>query len=157
MGKEIERKFLVEGDGWRGSANGLFYRQGYLNSAKDRIVRVRAIGADRAYLTVKGPASGAVRDEFEYEIPRADADYMLDGLAEKPLIEKTRFKIPCGDFIWEIDEFAGDNAGLVLAEIELQSEGQSFPKPSWLGLEVTGDPRYFNSSLIKNPFKNWRQ
>lgn len=155
MGKEIERKFLVNGDGWRGLAKGQFYRQGYLSSAKNRIVRVRAIGDAKAYLTIKGETTGAARDEFEYEIPRADADYMLNELAEKPLIEKTRFKIPFGDFIWEIDEFAGDNAGLLLAEIELRSEGQSFPKPAWVGREVTGDPRYFNSSLIKNPYKNW--
>lgn len=156
MGKEIERKFLVNGDGWRGLAKGLFYRQGYLSSVKNRIVRVRAIGDDRAWLTVKGPATGIARDEFEYEIPRADADYMLDALAEKPLIEKMRYKIPCGGFVWEIDEFAGDNTGLVLAEIELRSEDQNFPRPAWLGREVSGDPRYFNSSLIKNPYKNWR-
>lgn len=154
MGKEIERKFLVKGDAWRKLAKGVKYRQGYLNSAKERTVRVRTVG-DKAFLTIKGVTVGATRAEFEYEIPMKDCDFMLDNLAEKPLIEKERFKIPMDGFVWEIDEFFGDNQGLIVAEIELQSEDQPFPKPDWIGEEVTGDPRYFNSSLIKHPYTAW--
>lgn len=157
MGIEIERKFLTAGDEWRESAQGILYRQGYLNSAAGRTVRIRAVGEDRAFLTIKGMGSGWARPEFEYEIPRADCDFMLAHLAEQPLIEKIRYKIPFGGFVWEIDEFCGVNAGLVIAEIELASEEEKFPRPAWLGREVTGDARYHNSSLIKNPYKNWRQ
>ncbi len=155
MAKEIERKFLVRGEGWRSLAKGTLYRQGYLNSAKERTVRIRTAG-DAAFITVKGLSVGATRSEFEYEIPVDDARAMLDVLAEKPLIEKRRYKIPAGSLTWEIDEFLGDNAGLIVAEIELASETQEFEKPAWLGEEVTGDPRYFNSNLIKNPFKRWK-
>lgn len=154
MGTEIERKFLVAGDAWRALAPGVAYRQGYLNSAKERTVRIRTVG-ERAYLTVKGPSVGATRAEYEYEIPPADCNAMLDTLAERPLIEKTRYKIPYGGLTWEVDEFFGDNAGLVVAEVELGSEGQAFEKPAWIGQEVTGDPRYFNSNLIKRPFTTW--
>lgn len=155
MAKEIERKFLVKGESWRSLAKGTLYRQGYLNSAKERTVRVRTAG-DAAFITVKGLSVGATRSEFEYEIPVDDARAMLDALAEKPLIEKRRYKIPAGTLTWEIDEFLGDNSGLIVAEIELASETQEFEKPVWLGEEVTGDPRYFNSNLIKNPFKRWK-
>jgi len=93
--------------------------------------------------------------EFEYEIPATDADVMLDELCEKPIIEKNRYKIPKGKLVWEIDEFFGENDGLVVAEVELESEDQSFAKPEWVGAEVTGDPKYFNSNLIQNPYKNW--
>lgn len=152
MATEIERKFRVKEGSWR-NAKGMRYRQGYLNSAKERVVRVRTIN-DKGYLTIKGLTVGASRLEFEYEIPRADADLLLD-ICEKPLIEKTRFKVIEGGFVWEIDEFFGDNRGLIVAEVELDSEDQDFPKPDWVLEEVTGDPRYFNSNLIKKPYKMW--
>lgn len=154
MAKEIERKFLIKGEAWRALAEGTMYRQGYLNSAKERTVRVRTVG-DKAFLTIKGITVGATRAEYEYEIPFADCNALLDDLAEKPLIEKKRYKIRQGEFIWEIDEFFGDNQGLIVAEIELTSEDQQFGKPDWIGEEVTGDPRYFNSNLIKHPFTRW--
>ena len=152
MAKEIERKFLVKDGAWR-NEKGTQYCQGYLNSVKERVVRVRTIN-DKGYLTIKGLTVGASRLEFEYEIPRQDADLLLD-ICEKPLIEKTRFKVVEGGFVWEIDEFFGENQGLIVAEVELESEDQDFPKPDWVQEEVTGDPRYFNSNLIKNPYKMW--
>jgi adenylate cyclase len=154
MGKEIERKFLVKGDVWRDLAKGTSYRQGYLNSAKERTVRIRTIN-DQAFLTVKGLTVGATRAEYEYEIPLADCNAMLDALAEKPIIEKKRYKVPSAGLTWEIDEFFGENAGLIVAEVELESEGQAFRKPEWVGEEVTADPRYFNSNLIKHPYTRW--
>jgi CYTH domain-containing protein len=154
MGKETEKKFLVQGDVWRSLVKGTAYRQGYLNSAKERTVRVRTI-ADKGYLTVKGITTGATRAEYEYEIPAAEAEAMLTDLCEKPLIEKTRYKIQAGSHVWEIDEFLGENQGLVVAEVELTSKDQAFQKPEWIGGEVTGDPRYFNSNLIKHPFTRW--
>ena len=152
MAKEIERKFLVKEGSWR-NEKGTRYRQGYLNSMKERVVRVRTIN-DKGYLTIKGLTVGASRLEFEYEIPRQDADLLLD-ICEKPLIEKTRFKVEEKGFVWEIDEFLEENQGLIVAEVELETENQDFPKPDWVLEEVTGDPRYFNSNLIKNPFKLW--
>ena len=121
MAQEIERKFLLKNDAWRALAQGTLYRQGYLNSAKERTVRVRTIG-DQAFLTIKGMNVGARRAEYEYSIPLVDCNAMLDTLAEKPLIEKKRYKIQRGDVTWEIDEFFGDNLGLIVAEVELQSE-----------------------------------
>lgn len=157
MSKEIEKKFLVIGDAWREGAEGTHYRQGYLNSAKERTVRIRTIN-DKAYLTVKGITVGCTRLEFEYEIPHADCVKMLDELAEKPIIEKTRYKIPAGnDLIWEIDEFHGVNEGLIVAEIELPSEDAPFIKPDWIGEEVSSDPRYFNSNLVSHPFTTWNK
>ena len=153
MGTEIERKFLVTGTAWK-TAPGKRYRQGYLNSVKERVVRVRTID-DRGYLTVKGLTIGASRAEFEYEIPLEDASQMLDQLCERPLIEKTRYRVEHGGLVWEIDEFFGDNQGLVVAEVELESESQPFERPAWAGDEVTGDPRYFNSNLIKMPYSTW--
>ena len=155
MGQEIERKFLLKNDGWRALASGTLYRQGYLNSAKERTVRIRTIG-EHAFLTIKGITTGATRAEYEYPIPLEDCNAMLDTLAEKPVIEKKRYKIRQGDLTWEIDEFFGDNAGLIVAEIELQSEGQTFEKPEWLGAEVTADPRYFNSNLVRHPYTKWQ-
>ena len=152
MAEEIERKFLVKKEIWR-NQEGRAYRQGYLNSAKERIVRVRTID-DKGYLTVKGLTVGATRLEFEYEIPRRDAEAMLD-ICEKPLIEKTRYTLEAEGFVWEVDVFGGENQGLIVAEVELESEDQAFPRPDWVGEEVTGDPRYFNSNLIKNPFTKW--
>lgn len=155
MGKEIERKFLVIGEAWRGLAQGTLYRQGYLNSAKERTVRVRTVG-DRAFLTIKGLTVGASRVEYEYEIPFEDGNFLLDNLAEKPIIEKKRYRIPQGKFVWEIDEFFGENQGLIVAEIEMESEDEAFDRPEWAGQEVTGDPRYFNSNLIRHPYTRWQ-
>jgi CYTH domain-containing protein len=155
MAMEIERKFLVKGDAWRALAKPTMYRQGYLNSAKERTVRVWTAGDKQAFLTIKGLAVGATRAEYEYEIPFDEGKAMLDTLAEKPLIEKKRYKIHVGGLTWEVDEFLGDNAGLIVAEVELKSEDQAFDRPSWLGEEVTGDPRYYNANLIKKPFTQW--
>ncbi len=152
MAKEIERKFLLKGGFWPHETV-MRCRQGFLNSFKERTVRVRTIG-DKGYLTVKGIAVGASRMEFEYEIPYQDAITLLD-ICEKPLIEKNRYSVKEGDLIWEIDEFFGENQGLIIAEVELESEDQEFPKPDWVGEEVTGDPRYFNANLIKNPYTKW--
>ena len=154
MRKEIERKFLIVGHAWRALAQGIMYRQGYLNSAKERTVRVRTAG-DKAFLTIKGVTVGAARTEYEYEIPLADGNALLDNLAEKPLIEKKRYKIPQKALVWEIDEFFGENQGLIVAEIELAREDQTFDTPEWIGEEVTHDSRYFNSNLIRHPFTTW--
>lgn len=153
MGKEIERKFLIVGDAWKSLGAGTLFRQGYLNSAKERVVRARIMG-ERAALTIKGITTGATRLEFEYDIPVADAAELLE-LCEQPLIEKTRYKIPFGGLVWEIDEFHGVNDGLIVAECELESEEQAIDKPDWVGEEVTGDPRYFNSNLIAHPYSTW--
>lgn len=154
MAREIERKFLVTGTEWKRLAGAARCRQGYLLSAKERSVRVRTID-NRGYLTVKRITIGAARWEYEYEIPAADAEAMLADLCEKPLIEKNRYRIAMGSHIWEIDEFLGENSGLVVAEVELKSEGETFDKPAWIGKEVTGDPRYFNTSLTRKPFTKW--
>lgn len=154
MGKEIERKYLVSGEDWKELAEGIEYRQGYLSTVKERTVRVRTIG-NAGYLTIKGITSGASRLEYEYEISVSDANEMLDQLCERPLIEKKRYKIENDGLVWEVDEFFGENDGLIVAEVELEDEDQKIDKPSWIGEEVTGDPRYFNSNLIKTPFKNW--
>jgi len=154
MGTEIERKFLLQGDAWRSLAPGIRYRQGYLSSAKERTVRIRTAG-NAAFLTVKGLVKGATRTEYEYAIPLTDGNDMLDTLAEQPLIEKVRYTIEHGNVIWEVDEFLGENQGLVVAEVELSSEDQPFDKPVWVGEEVTGDPRYFNSSLVAHPYSRW--
>jgi len=154
MGKEIERKFLVQGEDWRKLAKGTSYRQGYLSSVKERTVRVRTID-DKGFLTIKGVTVGASRAEYEYPVPGADADEMLTNLCEKPLIEKKRYKIPQASFTWEVDEFFGDNQGLIVAEIELPTEDARFDKPAWIGREVTGNPLYFNSNLTKHPFTRW--
>ena len=154
MAQEIERKFLVVGDAWRALAEGVVYRQGYLSTDADRTLRVRTVGA-KGYLTVKGITVGATRTEFEYEIPLADADAMLDELCLRPIIEKTRHKIPFDGLVWEVDVFAGDNDGLVVAEVELASEDQEFRLPDWIGEEVTDDPRYYNANLVAHPYKAW--
>ncbi len=154
MAKEIERKFLVKGEEFKNLVKGINYRQGYLSTVKERTVRVRTIDSE-GFLTVKGITVGASRAEYEYKIPAADANEMLDNLCEKPIVEKNRYKIAQGKHTWEIDEFLGVNLGLIVAEIELGAEDEKFEKPSWIGEEVTGDPKYFNSNLIKNPFSSW--
>ena len=155
MGLEIEKKFLVKGDSWRSLGKASPYRQGYLSSEKERTVRVRTI-EDKAYLTIKGISRGAVRSEWEYEIPYEDALTMLEQVCETPLIEKVRHKIEYEGLIWEVDEFSGENEGLIVAEVELQSEEQTFDKPEWIGPDVTEDPRYFNANLIHYPYRMWK-
>lgn len=152
---EIERKFLVQGNAWRQGATGVRYRQGYLCTDKHRTVRVRTAG-DRAFLTIKGLSQGASRAEYEYEIPSEDADAMLDTLCHRPLIEKTRYRIPADDLVWEIDEFKGENAGLIVAEVELNSADQPVRLPPWLGKEVTDDPCYYNANLVRTPYSAWQ-
>lgn len=152
MAIEIERKFLVVGEQWR-TAKSRLYCQGYLNRDSKRTVRVRIAG-DRAFLTIKGPTVGASRSEFEYEIPVDDAVQMLP-LCEQPLIEKNRYIVEHAGLTWEVDEFLGSNAGLVVAEVELESESQPVELPDWIGQEVTGDSKYYNSRLSQNPFSEW--
>ena len=154
MAKEIERKFLVKKDAWPKSNGGKRHRQGYLSLVKERIVRIRTVNG-KGFITVKGINIGAARLEYEYEIPHADAKEMLERLCLRPLIEKTRYRIPCGDLIWEVDEFEGENRGLVVAEVELQNPEQAVSIPGWVDQEVTGDPRYFNDSLVSHPFAKW--
>ena len=156
MGKEIEKKFLVKGNNYKDFyIKKIFIKQGFLNTKKERVVRIRTTG-EKAYITIKGTGKGAVRPEFEYEIPVKDAIKLLETICEKPIIEKNRHIIPWGNFEWEVDEFLSDNNGLVIAEIELQYENQEFPKPDWLGTEVTDDPKYFNSNLVKSPYSSWQ-
>jgi CYTH domain-containing protein len=154
MGLEIERKFLVTDNAWKALATGVPCRQGYLSSAEVRSVRVRIAGG-KGSLTVKGVTEGVTRAEFEYAIPVEDAAAMLDSLCEKPLIEKTRYRIPFGAHTWEVDEFHGENAGLVVAEVELGSADEEPALPAWVGREVSSDARYFNSNLVKRPFTTW--
>lgn len=156
MSTEIERKFLVRGDRWKTLGQGTSIQQGYLSSHPDRIVRVRIDGA-AAMLTIKGRTVGMTRGEWEYPIPLADAQSFLAELCEKPLIEKTRYRILDEGMLWEVDEFYGDNAGLVVAEIELESEDQAFSKPDWVGQEVTDDARYFNANLLRYPYSAWSE
>ncbi len=153
MGIEIERKFLVIGEDWKRGATPQHIGQGYLNRDKQRTVRVRIAG-EKAWMTVKGVSQGAIRPEFEYPIPLEDASQLLK-LCEGSPVEKFRWRVPQGGLVWEVDEFIGDNAGLVVAELELSAEDQQFDKPAWVGLEVTGDARYFNSSLAGRPYRDW--
>ncbi|GAB6054174.1 CYTH domain-containing protein [Magnetospira thiophila] len=154
MATEIERKFLISNEGWRALAEGVLYRQGYLSTDKERTVRVRTVGS-KGFLTIKGITVGMSRTEFEYEIPVDEANAMLDALCQQPIIEKRRYKIPLDGLVWEVDEFSGVNAGLIVAEVELDSEDQQFTKPDWIGTEVSGDFRYYNANLIAAPFSTW--
>ncbi|MEM7135942.1 MAG: CYTH domain-containing protein [Myxococcota bacterium] len=154
MGQEIERKFLICDDGWRARATGTRFRQGFLSTEPERTVRVRLAGAVGT-LTIKGRTVGATRSEFEYEIPVHDAEFLLDNLCRRPLIEKVRYVTAVGPHTWEIDVFEGENDGLVVAEIELATEDEPFERPAWLGDEVTDDPRYFNANLVQMPFREW--
>ena len=156
MGLEIERKFLIKDDSWEKDVKeGISIKQGYLNSTAERTVRIRIYG-DNGFLTVKGRNKSLTRKEFEYQIPLKDAFDMLD-ICEKPIIEKTRFLLSKNNSTWEIDVFEGKNEGLIVAEIELTSEKESFDSPSWLGEEVSLDSKYYNSSLITNPYSNWNK
>ena len=154
MATEIERKFLVRDDSWRGLGEGSHYRQGYLSTEPGRTVRVRT-ASGKGYLTIKGKTVNASRAEYEYDIPVADAAAMLDTLCLRPLIEKTRFRIEYQGLVWEVDDFEGENTGLVLAEVELAAADQAVALPHWVGEEVTSDPRYYNASLIARPFARW--
>lgn len=156
MGVEIERKFLLVGDAWRVLGTPSLLRQGYLNADPARTVRVRIEG-QAAFLTIKSKSVGASRGEWEYPIPLQEAAELLDRVCERPLIEKYRRRIAFQGHTWEVDEFLGENAGLAVAEIELSDEAEAFAKPDWIGEEVTGDPRYYNSSLIRLPFSKWNK
>jgi adenylate cyclase len=154
MPKEIERKFLVKSRDFLNLAQGTAIKQGYISSGPTHSVRVRRYG-DRAFITIKGPTKGMTRDEFEYEIPLADAEEMLANLCERPPIEKTRYRVAVGNHTFEVDRFGGANAGLVVAEVELASEDEAVEMPDWIGREVTDDPRYYNSNLSRRPFSTW--
>ncbi|MGC4118661.1 MAG: CYTH domain-containing protein [Myxococcales bacterium] len=153
MGREIERKFLVKGEAWKSLAPAVDYRQGYLRTT-GATVRVRIAG-QKGFLTIKGPTQGIGRSEFEYGIPVEDARELLDTLCARPQIEKRRRRITVGRHVWEVDEFLAENAGLVVAEIELASEDEAFEKPEWVGEEVSHDRRYANSMLAEQPYSTW--
>ena len=155
MAVEIERRFRVNGDAWRGLAEGVRYRQGYLSVEKERTVRVRVVG-DQAWLTLKGQISDISRHEFEYTIPVAEAQTIMDAMCPM-VVDKLRYRIEMGGFVWEVDEFFGENEGLVVAEVELGSEDEAFERPDFLGKEVTGDRRYYNSSLRIRPYSQWEK
>lgn len=156
MNREIERKFRVVDDLYKSGSTSCLYKQGYLCTDKERTVRIRIAG-EKGYITIKGRTTGCSRAEYEYEIPLADAASILDTLCLHPLVEKIRYrhKGPDGK-VWEVDEFLGENEGLVVAEIELADENEPFARPAWLGEEVTGDVRYYNSYLSQNPYKGWK-
>lgn len=159
MGIEIERKFLLKNAGWRldeagRPRSGTFYRQGYLSRNPACVVRLRLEG-EQAFITVKGAGRGAKRSEYQYPIPPAECAAMLEELADRPLIEKTRYQVEFDGLTWEIDEFHGENDGLLVAEVELEDEDQAFELPPWAGEEVTDDSRYANAALVKNPYRNW--
>jgi len=154
MGVEIERKFLIDPSRWSPQGEGTLFRQGYLSSAENCVVRVRLAG-DEAFLTVKGATVGVRRLEFEYRIPRDDAVALLNELCGPKNIEKTRYRQRVGDKLWEIDVFHGENDGLIVAEVELRAEDEVFELPEWVLEEVSDDPRYFNSNLMRSPFNSW--
>jgi len=154
MAIEIERKFLLSGDAWRASVErSEYFAQGYLGGTRAS-VRIRVAG-ETAWLNIKSKQLGTTRLEFEYVIPRDDAEHMLAALADGPIISKTRHFLPMGDHLFEIDEFDGDNAGLIVAEVELTAADEAFPRPDWLGAEVTLDTRYYNVNLVTFPFSQW--
>ncbi len=157
MGYEIERKFLVKKN-WKsmvGHTAGILIKQGYLSTDPYRNVRIRLKG-DQSFVTIKGKNKGLLRSEYEYSIPYEDAREMLL-MCVPTIIQKIRYKVPIGKHIWEIDEFGGVNEGLVIAEIELDAEDEAFEIPNWVEQEVSSDPRYFNSNLIKFPYKDWKK
>ncbi len=155
MGVEIERKFLVDHEKWQQVVKpiGTHYRQGYLLNDDHRTIRVR-VTDQQGFITLKGAASGITRKEYEYKIPVADGIELLDGFAVSE-VEKTRYRIEFAGKLWEVDEFSGSNAGLIVAEIELQNENEEFEKPAWITNEVSDDDRYYNSSLSVHPFREW--
>ena len=152
---EIERKYLITSDTWRKEVKkGVKFKQGYLAGTVDSSVRIRVEG-DRAFLNIKSATLGIKRKEYEYAIPLEDAEEILINLCEKPLIEKQRFYLEYEGHTWEIDEFEGENKGLIVAEIELNNEDEKFILPDWVGMEVSDEAKYYNVSLVKNPFKSW--
>ncbi len=155
MALETERKFKVWNEDWRQGSSGQLLKQGYLCVDPERTIRVRIEGTE-AWLTVKGPVEGFSRLEFEYKIPLLDAEAMLLNLCQSSPIEKIRYRIPFKGHIFEVDEFLGDNLGLIIAEIELENEGEYFERPEWIGEEVTADMRYYNNNLSKHPFCLWK-
>ena len=155
MATEIERKFLVKDNSWQSQVEKQkSMRQGYMVGSEKASVRVR-LSDDRAWLNIKSATLGVTRQEYELDLPVDDANEMLDTLCEKPLIEKTRHYVRIDKHLWEIDVFEGDNAGLVVAEIELADKDEAFLKPDWLGEEVSEDPRYYNVCLARHPYKDW--
>ncbi len=155
MGTEIEHKFLLRDERWRQqTTRSVRMRQGYLTSDERCSVRVRVAG-DQGFLNVKSGTLGIQRSEYEYPIPLAEAEEILDTLCEKPVLEKTRHYVPVGEHCWEVDEFAGANAGLIVAEVELSRPDEPFERPDWAGLDVSGDPRYYNSRLARQPYSTW--
>jgi adenylate cyclase len=154
MAKEIERKFLINLEAIGPLPSGTVMQQGYIATADKTVVRIRVAG-ERAYLTLKGANKGVTRTEFEYEIPVDDAQAAIAELCSGPVVEKTRYLVDHAGHTWEVDIFHGDNAGLVVAEIELSHETEAFELPHWVTTEVSGDAKYYNSSLLDNPFKNW--
>lgn len=160
MGIEIERKFLVIKDEWFSHLEQNMYeavviKQGYLNTEKERTVRVRTKGT-KGFITIKGKVQSITRQEFEYEIPLTEADELLR-LCNQPHIEKLRYKVEFEGTVWEVDVFSGDNEGLVMAEVELKNEQDRFSIPSWIGIEVSDDPRFYNLSLSLFPYKIWKK
>ncbi len=159
MPKEIERKFLLKNGSWRTAAvSRSLLRQGYARFQGDfhRLLRIR-LADDQAFLTLKGPGSGCSRSEFEYPIPRRDAEEMLETFCEAGQVEKYRYRVPFGRHVWEVDEFLGANAGLVLAEIELNAPDERFELPDWAGREVTGEIRFYNARLLEYPYRDWKE
>jgi len=156
MKMEIERKFLVNGDGWRAVAGaGQLCKQGYISSGEGEVtVRVRQIG-EKGYLTLKGMAKGISRPEIEYEIPVDEAKFMLQNFCGDRIVSKTRYLAEIEGHLWEIDEFSGQNQGLIVAEIELETETTNFSKPDWLGKDVSQDWHYTNASLAVNSYSKW--
>ena len=157
MALEIERKFLVDTALWQRPVGGVRMRQGYVATKDGTTVRVRIAG-EKAYLTLKDHAVGLTRHEFEYEIPVADAETLLDTMCAKPQVDKVRYRIPAAEpgLVWEVDEFLGDNAPLVTAEIELPTEDTPFSRPAWLGADVTDAHRYKNNNLAREPYSAWK-
>ncbi len=155
MATEIEHKFLIVNDDWREQIiRSVEYRQGYLSNNKHASVRIRVAG-DIANINVKGMTVGVQRPEYEYPVPLADANEMLDQLCMRPMIEKIRHFVEYGGKIWEIDEFSGDNAGLIVAEIELEAVDEAFDVPGWAGADVSGVERYYNVALVQYPYVQW--
>lgn len=157
MAIEIERKFLVTNNDWKEGADaGTLFRQGYLSNSETASVRVRIEG-HTANLNIKSATLGIRRSEYEYEIPLQDATELLDTLCQKPLIEKHRYRVSHRNHLWEIDVFSADNAGLIVAEVELSDEQESIELPAWIGKEVSDDPRYYNVCLVEHPYKLWKE
>ncbi len=153
---EIERKFLVRDDGWRGKGTGVPFRQGYIARMQNRTVRVRVAGG-KGFINIKIRGEGIARSEFEYSVPAEEAEAMLARLDPAEIIEKTRYTFEEDGSLWEVDEFHGSNEGLVVAEIELDSEDQTFRKPAWLGKEISRVSRYFNAELSRQPYSSWSE